>query len=188
MDENTLEFKRKTIHLLNGTAIAIAVYLLRPAFGLLILAPLALALAALYFVPRVWPDMRISNHLMYHFERRKDIATFPFKGAIMYGLGITAPIVLLDVEHACAVILVLSVGDAFSNLVGRAYGRHRIGHKSLEGAFGFFLTGFAASSVLLEPWSAATLSFAGMLIELFLPGDDNITIPWILTFLALFIA
>jgi dolichol kinase len=185
LDENRLEFKRQMVHLLNGTTIAVAVYFLKPLIGLLVLAPLIAALIMLYTVPRVWPDLSIAHHLMYHFERRKDIKEFPFKGAIMYGLGIIAPIVLLRVNLACAVILILSVGDAFSNLVGRKYGRHKVGHRSFEGSLGFFLTASVAAAVLVPTPLAMLLSFVGAAIELFLPWDDNLTIPGGLALLVL---
>jgi dolichol kinase len=185
LDENTLEFKRQMVHLLNGTAIALAVYFLKPIIGLLVLVPLIIALSLLYFVPRMMPDLKIANHLMYHFERRKDIAEFPFRGAIMYGLGVIFPIVLLDVQYGCAIILILSVGDAFSNLVGRKYGRHKVGHRSLEGSVGFFISAWIASSLLVDPGHAALLSFVGMSIELFGWWDDNLTIPGGLALLAL---
>jgi dolichol kinase len=185
LDEDTLEFKRQMVHLLNGCAITVAVYYLGPILGYYVLLPLFAALLLLYFTPKVMPDLRIANHLMYHFERRKDIATFPFKGAIMYGLGIIAPIALLRVDYACAVIVILSVGDAFSNLVGRRYGRHKVGHRSFEGFAGFFATAALASAFLVPTAHAMLLSFAGAAIELFLPWDDNLTIPIGLTALTL---
>ena len=122
LDEDTLEFKRQMIHLFNGIAITLAVFILKPKIGRLVLVPLVFAIFILYFIPKLLPDLWISNHLLHHFERRKDIATFPFKGAIMYGIGIIFPIALLEVHYCCAVILILSVGDAFSNLIGRKYG------------------------------------------------------------------
>ncbi|MFH0862992.1 MAG: hypothetical protein V1875_08190 [Candidatus Altiarchaeota archaeon] len=177
LDEDRLEFKRQLIHLLNGSAISVAVWFFKPAIGLYVLVPLLIALMLLYFTPRLWPDLKVSNHLMHHFERREDIKNFPFKGAIMYGLGIIPPIVLLPVNYACAVILILSVGDAFSNLVGRRWGIHKVGHRSLEGSFGFLVTSWAVSGFLIDPLQAGLLAFVGTLIELFIPFDDNLTIP-----------
>ena len=187
-DVDRLEFKRQMVHLLNGSFIAAAVYFLRPVYGLWILVPLILALFLLHAVPKVKPDLRIANHLMYHFERRKDIQEFPFKGAIFYGIGIIFPIVLLDrANYASAVILVLSVGDSFSTLVGRKYGRIRILDKSLEGTVTFFLASWLATSLLVNPTHALILSLVGSLIELFSFWDDNVTIPAGLSLLALYL-
>ncbi len=185
MDEDSLELKRQLVHLLNGSAIAAAVYFLKPVYGLLTLVPLVAALFLMHMLPKVKPDLRVMNHVMYHFERRKDIENFPFRGAIFYGLGIIFPIVLLDVELACAVILVLSVGDAFSNLVGRRWGRHRVLDKSVEGSLGFLVTSWAAASMLVGPLEGFVLAFAGTFIELFSFWDDNVTIPAGLSLLAL---
>jgi len=185
LDEDALEFKRQVVHLLNGSAIAVAVYFLKPVYDLWVLVPLVAALFLMHLLPKVKPDLRVMNHLMYHFERRRDIENFPFKGAIFYGLGIIFPIVLLDVGLACAVILILSVGDAFSNLVGRKWGRHRVLDKSIEGSIGFLVTSWAAASVLVGPYEAFVLAFAGTVIELFSVWDDNVTIPAGLSLLAL---
>ena len=184
-DSDVLELKRQGIHLLNGFFITAAVYVLKPIIGLWVLAPLVLALILLFTVPRFLPGNWISDFLMRHFERRKDIEEFPFKGAIYYGLGIIFPIALLEVRYCCAVILILSVGDCFSTLIGRRYGRTRIGKRSLEGAVGFLATAWPAATVMVGPVNAFWLAFAGSLVELFDPFNDNITVPAALTFILL---
>ena len=72
-DVDRLEFKRQMVHLLNGSFITVLVYFLKPVYGLWILVPLIVALFLLHAVPKLKPDLKIANHLMYHFERRKDI-------------------------------------------------------------------------------------------------------------------
>jgi dolichol kinase len=189
LSDNTeeLELKRKLVHLLNGCAIAAAVYFLKPVFGVLILAPLAAALLLLHITPRIKPDLWVMNHLLYHFERRKDIPMFPFKGAILFGYGIAFPILFLPSPYDAAVIVILSVGDCFSNLVGRRYGRMRIGGRSLEGAIGFLIPAWAASAILIDTYHGLVLSSAGAIIELLSPWDDNVAIPLILTVIVRFL-
>ena len=186
-DVDRLEFKRQMIHLLNGSAITAAVYFLKPVYGLWILVPLIIALFLLHAVPKFKPDFTIANHLMYHFERRKDIEEFPFKGAIYYGLGIMFPIVLLSTDYACAVIIILSVGDSVSNLVGRRYGRIRILDKSLEGSLAFYFSAWLAASVFVDPGHAALMALVAAAIELFSFADDNVTIPLFLSLLAVYL-
>jgi dolichol kinase len=186
-DVDRLEFKRQMIHLLNGIAITAAVYFLKPVYGLWILVPLILALFLLHAVPKMKPDLTIANHLMYHFERRKDIREFPFKGAIFYGYGIMFPIILLDTNYACAVIIILSVGDSVSNLVGRRFGRIRILDKSLEGTLAFFFSAWLVASVFVDPTYAAVMGLVASVIELFSFADDNVTIPLGLSLLALYL-
>ena len=188
LSEDMLEFKRQMVHLLNGCVIASALYILRPIYGLWVLVPLIAALFLLHAVPKFKPDLKISNHLMYHFERKKDIENFPFKGAIFYGLGIIFPIVLLDdINYAVSVILILSVGDSFSNLVGRRFGRIKILDKSLEGTLGFFFSSWLVASVFIDPAHALIMAFVSSVIELFSFWDDNVTIPLGLSLLALYL-
>lgn len=168
---------------MNGCAIALAVHYLKPAYDLWLLVPLLIALVLLHVLPKIRPKLKIMNHLMYHFERKKDIERFPFKGAIFYGYGIIFPIVLLPTDYAVAAILVLSVGDSFSNLVGRRYGRHKIGEKSIEGTLGFFVTAAVATSFFINPTHALLFSFVGAVIELLSFWDDNIVIPLTLALL-----
>ncbi len=184
MDEDILELKRQLVHLLNGSAIAAGIYLLKPVVGLWILSPLIIALITLHLLPKVRPDHKVMNHLMNHFERKKDILVFPFRGAIFFGWGIMFPIILLDAPYAAAVVLILSVGDSVSTLVGRRYGKIRIGDKSLEGSVAFLVCAWAASSILIDPTHALVLSVVGMIIELFSFADDNIVIPASLSLLA----
>jgi dolichol kinase len=181
MEDSHLEFKRQMVHLFNGTAIALAVYHLKPLYGLWILLPLFIAIFLLHAMPKIKPELKIMNHIMYHFERKKDIESFPFKGAIFYCYGIIFPIAFLPTDYAAASIVVLSVGDSFSNLVGRKYGRMKVGEKSIEGSLGFLIPSTVAASFFIDPLHAFVFSLVGAIIELFSFWDDNIIIPATLT-------
>jgi len=183
-ETDTLELKRQLIHLLNGSAITVAVYLLKPIFGLLLLAPLLVAIFALHIAPRVGGKLWIVERLMHHFERKRDRRKFPFKGAIFFGYGIIAPIALLDHAHAAAVILILAVGDSASTLIGRRWGRTRIGDKSFEGFLGFVVLGALAAAIFIDPKNAFFLALIGGLIELVSKIDDNLIIPSSLSLIA----
>jgi dolichol kinase len=177
--EYLLELKRKMFHLIMGLCISVAIYFLKPVYGLWIIAPVIIALFGLLLAPKVAHNVKLVNQLLFHFERRKDIETFPFKGAIHYGLGILFPIVITtETSVACAIIATLSVGDAASTLIGKFFGKIRIGKKSLEGTVSFVIFGFlGAYAFLREPVSAFVLAFVGAIIELFSKYDDNLTIP-----------
>jgi len=183
---DALELKRQIFHLMVGVGIAAAVYVLKPHLGMWILAPLIVALALMYWVGRGKLDIKVANHLLYHFERPRDRREFPFRGAIMFGLGVVAPIVLLDVNYGCAIILIFSAGDCFATLVGRRYGRIRLGKKSLEGSAAFMISGILSSALLVGLPHAVILSFSGAVIELLgSEVDDNVTVPAVLSLLAL---
>ena len=186
------EVKRKMFHFVLGTCIAYGVFFLYPAYRNLLLAPLIIALIIMWIIPCVPAERRwISNHLLYHFEREKDKKEFPFKGAIYFGIGIIPPIVLLPLDAsgaprlACAVIAVLAGGDAFATLVGKFYGKYRIGHKSIEGFIAFIIFSYMLATLFVDPKTAMSLAFIGAIIEFFNNIDDNLAIPIGLTIVIL---
>ncbi len=88
-----------------------------------------------------------------------------------------------DVVLAC--LWYLAVGDAAAALVGKKWGRIRIGQKSLEGSAACFLACWLVGMVFLDSTGgrapeAAVGAFAAALLEaLPLPLDDNFWIPTI---------
>lgn len=179
-----LEFKRQMAHLFLGLSIAVVVYFFYPIYGILILIPLIIAILAMITLPRISSGIKIANHLLYHFEREHDIINFPFKGAIWYGIGIIAPILFLPVDDAtsrpllaCAIIAILSAGDSMSTIIGKFYGVHRIGHKSVEGFLGFMAFGFIPAIFFISPELALIFAFLGALIEFCTFIDDNFLVP-----------
>ncbi len=186
-DEEILEIKRQLFHLCLGLSITFGVYFFRPIHGSFLTAlPLLIALVAMLSIPRVAPDLKISNHLLYHFERDHNLIKFPFKGAFWYGLGVIFPIFLLPLNIACAAIIVVSVGDSLSTLVGKFHGKYRVKDKSLEGFLAFVIFAFLGAAIFVDFFLAITFAIFGGLIELLHPSfDDNFLIPTILTFLYL---
>jgi len=72
------------------------------------------------------------------------------------------------------------VGDAFAGMVGIRYGKRRIGNKSLEGAFAFFLSVFFVLSPFIGLWQAFIVALLSSVAEILpLKLDDNFTIPLI---------
>ncbi len=107
-----------------------------------------------------------------------------FLGSMHYSLGVLATVLIFDRSAAVAGLLFLAVGDAAASMVGRPFGRVRIGRKSLEGLLAFWLSASAAAW-LLWLWRpeyplgamlvAAPLAAA---VELLSPGRlDNWSIP-----------
>ena len=184
--EFIFELKRKMFHFILGTLIAYAVYVLYPVYGNLILIPLIIGVLLMWIIPCLPVEHMVSKHLLYHFEREHDRKSFPYKGAIYFGLGIIPPILLLPIDAAsgrpllaCAVITVLAGGDAFATLVGKFYGKYRIRHKSVEGFFAFIIFSYSALMVTLfvDPKTAMALAVIGAIIEFFNTIDDNLAIP-----------
>ena len=112
MTEHNPETGRQLVHLLVGVVISVGVWFLKPVLGGMVVVPLLVSIVFFYFLPRLEAVLHIHNHLSSKFEREKDLQTLPYSGVIYYGLGIAPAIVVLPVELACAVIIVLSVGDS----------------------------------------------------------------------------
>lgn len=179
--ERVFELKRQSFHLFLGVAIALAVYLLKPTYGGAVVVPLLLGVLVMLVLPKIRGPLHISEHLLYHFEREQDIKRFPYKGAILFGLGVTAPILFLPTEVCCAVIATLATGDSFSTIIGKFYGKHRIGKKSFEGTLAFIFFAFIGAAYFVDLKTAIKMAFLGAMLELIPEVDDNISIPWGLT-------
>ncbi|NQU68775.1 MAG: dolichol kinase [Candidatus Marinimicrobia bacterium] len=102
-------------------------------------------------------------------------------GASFAFVGASITLLLFDTVTAISAILIIGLSDAMAAIVGRKYGHTRIGRKSLEGSFAFFLvtllilygyTGMDISKGLI-------ISFACTILELLLPEwlNDNFMIP-----------
>lgn len=192
MKTQGLEIRRQLVHLLLGVGIASGVWILKPIYGNYILIPLLVAVALMLILPKTGMELWIHNHLMKHFERPEHKEKFPYRGAATYGIGIAPAIYLLDLPIACAIIVILSVGDSVSNLIGRKFGKHKVGHKSVEGFLGFVFFSWIASLLFLwnQPATAFNLSLVGGVLELsntyhnHAIVDDNLLVPLGLTVFA----
>lgn len=119
---------------------------------------------------------------------RSNIAR-PFMGAFWFYFAFGLALLIFPLNIASAACIILAVGDSLSTLTGRAWGRHRIGGKSLEGSLAFLMPSFLVASLFINPLIALAGSLAGTLAELapelgFLKNlhkrgflDDNLLIP-----------
>ena len=182
-EELKLEVKRQLVHLFFGLFIALCLFIFEPFLGRLVVLPLLIGVLLLFILQK-FRNNPISRFLIEHFERERDRQRFPYKGAILYGFGVSIPIIILDIAPACAIIAILSVGDSISTLVGKNFGSKRIGHKSIEGSLAFLFSSFFSALIFLPsmPEIVLLLSLIGALVELFSPIDDNLSVPIFLTF------
>lgn len=181
---------RRVLHALSGVALAEAVVLLPPGRGpvLLVLGGALLVLAAgdlarlarprlnaLFF--RAFPSLASPRE-----ARRPASSTW-------YVLGVFLALALFSRERAVAGILVLALADPTASLVGRRWGRTRLGHGSVEGSLALFAVAFAVLVPLVGPVQALVAAAVATAVEP-IPWalDDNLTLPvtvaatlWILT-------
>ena len=90
-------------------------------------------------------------------ERDGVIDEFPGKGAITFFIGSLLALLFFgsNINVASAAIIILALGDSFSTLVGRRFGRHKIfysSEKSIEGTIGGFVPAFVGAMVFISHW------------------------------------
>ena len=103
-----------------------------------------------------------------------------FTGATYILLTSCASIALFSKPIAIAALSFIIVGDSFAAVIGRKFGRIKIGNKSLEGSLGCFLgTVIVAFIVPGIPLSIGILgAVVATIVEAWPMGvDDNVSVP-----------
>lgn len=173
-----LELRRKLFHLF-----ALLLWLLPINFfpkPLTILLFLLVLFINLLTVMGLWKErLPFYYKLVYKLEREKNYSK-PSIQALWANLGIFLSFLIFGKEASTVGVAVLAVGDAFAGMVGIRYGKRRIGNKSLEGAFAFFLSVFFVLFPFIGLWQAFVVALLSSVAEI-LPFklDDNLTIPLI---------
>jgi len=107
---------------------------------------------------------------------RRDAA--PGRGTLFFALGALFCLVFFPREVAFIGLVVLSLLDSVTTLVGIRFGRNRIyNHKSFEGTFAGVVVTVAALCLLVPPATALVTAAVTALAELVSPVDDNLVIP-----------
>ena len=173
-----LEVRRKLFHLF-----ALLLWLLPINFfpkPLTILSFLLVLFINLLTVMGFWKErFPFYYRLVYKLEREKNYSK-PSIQALWANLGIFLGFLIFGKEASTVGVVVLAVVDAFAGMVGIRYGKRRIGNKSLEGAFAFFLSVFFVLSPFIGLWQAFIVALLSSVAEILpLKLDDNFTIPLI---------
>ena len=189
MSELLTEIRRKFFfHMMGGFFISFLLWLL-PKFIFQI------SIIILLIITLIMRSMKLHNiksnliqNMVETIGRKKEDGS----GAVFFLLGIFLVSLLFEKNIAIISIIVLSVSDSFSTLVGKFLGKIKIyKKKTLEGTLTFFSSSFII--ILLSTQNIIISFFASLisaLIELFTPIDDNLIIPsscaFIIAFLLLF--
>ncbi len=184
------EVKRKMFHIVLGFGvIALYYFNIFDAFRLflLILFGLIICAAAKYYkIPGI-------QYMLDEFERKENLKRLPGKSVIYFLIGTWLAIVLFPRDIAVAALLILTIGDGISPIIGMSYGKikHPFSNiKFIEGS----IAGAALSVVgiiLFVYWSYINISLLEALLAsfaaMFFEGvewqlhrdlqDDNIIIP-----------
>lgn len=181
------EFARKAIHL-SSLLIPLIYCHINRSLALLIITPVTAGFLLVdilkNFVPQVsaWYHGTFDAMLRRH-ELRKD--QIHLNGATWITLSALLLIALFPKMIAITAFAMVSVSDTVAALVGKKFGRHRYGEKSIEGSIGFFVSALLIAAFiphLLWPAGVA-MALSGTLAEavvIRIRGfkiDDNITVP-----------
>jgi dolichol kinase len=100
-------------------------------------------------------------------------------GLTWFLVSCTLCTLLFETSIAVAALLFVVVGDAAAAVVGRGWGRHRIGAKSLEGSLACLTSCVAVGWWLIEVWPVLLVGAAvAAVVELLpIPVDDNLRVP-----------
>lgn len=184
MKLHKLEIRRQIIHLIYGPVL-ISLYEyhiinLEIIFGMIIGGIImSLMIKKKRLSPIRW--------VLSHFERERHLENFPGKGILFFTIGTLISLILFDKNIAYASILVLSVGDSISNIIGRHFGKIKTKlnpHKYIEGTlvgiiFCIPIVYYFSQNIL----AAISTSFVAMFLEtpnitiLNIEIDDNLLIP-----------
>ena len=183
--------KRKIAHICAGILFVLLVY-----FNLFYLEVMGFIILFTVITPILYrkTNFKMINWFMRNFEREENLKKFPAGGVFFYGLGCFIVSLFFSKEIAIASILVLTVGDSVSDLIGRNGNlKSRINYeKNLEGfCAGVILSSLAAGIFVPFQFAllAATIAMLFEYIDLKIGKfkiDDNLIIP-IISALVLFI-
>jgi len=179
-----LEIRRQIIHMLYGPLL-ITLYHFQILNNSLLLGMIVGGIFASYMIKR--QKLPFFARVLSFFERDHHMENFPGRGILFYTIGAFLCLVLFEPYIAYAGILILAVGDAVTNLVGRYIGKTKTKlspHKYLEGTVvGILLSIPIAYSFVPNLTASITTASVAMFLEMLhikifdFEIDDNLLIP-----------
>jgi len=181
------ELRRQLFHIFLGIGIILLYYFdLINAF-MLFLGVVAIALGSFIQTKIKIP---VITWCVNTFERAKLREKFPALGMLTFFMGCFLVVRLFPKDIALAGIMILTLGDSISTLVGKNFGKlqHPLNKKRLyEGTLAGILFAFLGAMLFVNPFEAFIASFFAMSVEAidfrYLKINDNIIIPLVAAFL-----
>ncbi len=184
--DHIFETRRKLVHGLFGIPVSVFVFFVPRTFAIYFSISLIIFLFAISAIIRNGIYVPLISEILAIFERKKDMREFPLKGTLYFLIGSFITMLLYEKTVASAAIIILALGDCFSTLVGKPFGKTKHAHnngKSVEGSIAGFVVAFTGALFLVSPKVALVGSFAGMFVESLdikifgIAIDDNFSIP-----------
>ncbi|MDH5596978.1 MAG: SEC59/DGK1/VTE5 family protein [Candidatus Peregrinibacteria bacterium] len=179
-----LEFRRQVLHILYGLGLLTFYH-----YGLIDNRILLGAIIGGSIASFMVKKERLSplKKFLHLFERDHHLEQFPGRGVLFFTIGSYLTLVLFEKEIAFAGIMILTIGDAASNLIGRFLGRIKTRlnpKKYIEGNIaGIILSAPFAYYFYPDIYAVLAAATVGMFLEmpqikiLGFEIDDNLIIP-----------
>lgn len=179
-----LEFRRQLLHILYGFAL-LFLYEFNIIDNKILMGMIIGGAITSLMVKR--EKLSLVKRFLSLFERDHHLEKFPGRGVLFFTIGAYLALILFERNIAYAGILILSVGDAVSNVVGRQYGKISTKlnpSKHIEGNLAGILVAIPFAYYFFPNiYAVAAASFVGMFLEI--PSirifgfeiDDNLIIP-----------
>ncbi|MCJ7508304.1 MAG: dolichol kinase [candidate division Zixibacteria bacterium] len=176
------ELKRKAVHFF-ALSIPIGYYFIPKSISLLILIPITSISITLDIIRlRKLPGVNTLYLILGPILRRRE--RFNFAGSTYILFGSVMSILFFNKRIAIAAISFIILGDIASALVGKIFGRTKLGRKkTLEGSIAFLLVCFLVASIIhfvsgFPLWIGLIGAVVATLVEnLTVLVDDNVTVP-----------
>lgn len=181
---NKLEFRRQILHILYGFSLLFLFHFNfidnRVLLGMIIGGAIASLMVKREKLSPIKKFLKL-------FERDHHLERFPGRGVLFFTIGAYLALILFEKNVAYAGIVILSIGDAVSNIVGRHYGKIKTKlnpEKNIEGNLAGILISIPFAYYFFPNlYAVAAASFVGMFLEI--PAikifgfeiDDNLLIP-----------
>lgn len=131
------------------------------------LIPVLVGGAVIILLVKKWKIPGI-DWIIRNFERDEAIKSFPGRGTFSFALGIFILALFFETEVVSASILILSIGDSSSHLIGGKFGKikHPLSRsKKIEGNIAGAILGGLAASIFIAPKIAFIAGFVSMFVE-----------------------
>ncbi len=180
------EVARKAIHL-SSISIPVIYYFITREIALLLLVPLFAGFFLVDLLKNFYPPVAKWYHSTFDaMLRTHELEEKPYlNGATYITMGALLLVLFFPKIIVIASFAMVSVSDTFAAIIGKAFGKHRFGEKSVEGSIAFFLASLGIVAVVpeLNIFIGLVMAITATVTEAFMVRignykiDDNLSIP-----------
>lgn len=181
------EIARKTIHL-SSLSIPVIYFHVSKEVALIVLVPLFAGFFLVDLLKNFIPPVSVWYHntfdSMLRAHELEDNKTH-LNGATYITMSALLLVLFFTKLLAVTAFSMVAVSDTLAAIVGKAFGKHRFGHKSVEGSMAFLISSLVIVTVVpgLDPLIGVVMAVSATVTEAFMVQfgkfkvDDNLAIP-----------